>query len=99
MAQAISASRSESKPSEVDFWTSSASVAASHSDNEAASLFILRASWDALSRSCLPSVTYKKSEMEKEKKKFLKESKTKSASQLKYPPEYIKSLHLKTVLY
>jgi len=59
-AQAISESRSESKLSEVDFCTNSASVAASHSDKEAASFLILRASWDALSRSCFPSVTYEK---------------------------------------
>lgn len=66
LAQAISESRSESKLSEADFCTSSASVVASHSDKEAASFLILRASWDALSRSCFPSVTYKK---KKEKRK------------------------------
>jgi len=60
LAQAISESRSESELSEVDFRTSSASVVVSHSDKEAASFLILRASWDALSRSCFPSVTYKK---------------------------------------
>lgn len=68
LAQAISESRSESKLSEVDFCTSSVSVVASHSDREVASFLILRASWDALSRSCFPSVTCKKNKKEKKPK-------------------------------
>lgn len=57
LAQEISVSKSPSKPSEVDFCTSSVSVTESHSEREAASFFIFRANWDALSRSCFPSVT------------------------------------------
>lgn len=60
LAQEISVSKSPSKVSEVDFCTSSVSVTESHSEREAASFFILRANWDALSRSCFPSVTLKK---------------------------------------
>lgn len=73
LAQAISESRSESKLSEVDFCTNSASVVASHSDKEAASFLILRASWDARSRSCFPSVTYEK----KKNKDFKRQQKMK----------------------
>lgn len=60
LAQEISVSKSPSKVSEVDFCTNSVSVTESHSEREAASFFIFRANWDALSRSCFPSVTLKK---------------------------------------
>ena len=60
LAQEISVSKSPSKVSEVDFCTNSVSVTESHAERAAASFFIYRASWDALSRSCFPSVTLKR---------------------------------------
>ena len=66
LAQEISVSKSPSKVSEVDFCTSSVSVTESHSEREAASFFIFRANWDALSRSCFPSVTLKKKKHERD---------------------------------
>lgn len=60
LAQEISVSKSPSKVSEVDFCTNSVSVTESHSERAAASFFIFRANWDALSRSCFPSVTLKR---------------------------------------
>lgn len=58
LAQEISVSRSPITPSDVDFCTSSASVAESHSERVSASFLIFRDSWEALSRSCFPSVTW-----------------------------------------